>query len=1342
MDKIIDNIKNFLFSNKKRTLITIIALVIVSFGIGYLVFAENDPYENKIVVLPGDVEKSIVDGTVNNDGNMDTCTGANGQCLDGEDNSLKNKVVRNFDSITYSLEFILRLDEETTKKFETENPTVDGRTVNIAVFIPKSSNAYLTSTSSAGQSSSSQQAGEYIYDIYTVTNNQAIGFNNTIVPEKRQFEFTVNNINFRNKGDFKPIIYMYESTAETDTDVSKENFNPTSDEYKKDKTLIDVDPVTVTGVADYTINLFEGSSTRDDNNNRTFTTNIVLGLDNSTPKGIKGKFIPDSVNLKLEMSSDSAHAGFEIIRIDNTDYKKSGNYSSSFMSGDKKLPYLEDMTSDYSNNGNLSFGDNNTISISNIGNLEKEASYFESGNLNIKIVSSKIYQFKAIRADGNYSDSNITLTATDVNNPSRTNTISIKDNFGKYVGNFSSDINLYDNNGGKMAEKPQKSGLASYNLGAEFYINASMDYSDLSGGEALSDFNNYIKIDSEAIKLTTYKDNDNIYDLKVNDKAKDDATVEFIYGKWTTDYFTVDTNACPNLKITELNKDQLMNLYGGPCINFNEKIEVEDNPGVEHGDLDVILVKTHFKTLNPQSKVNLKLRAIIKPEIDLVNQTFQIVSNSVGKYNDKLYYLSDHIVTSDSTNKDDIDIMKDMNNYKKTVYNLSSGKITDHIVANNAISGNTILVSALKVPAPTVESYYDGDAQDSFDEFPIEWKINTKAIKVIKSPYKKAEVYVYLPKYLIFSDAIMGTTPIFPKEVTSDKPEYKEYLFTFETEKIDEDGNVAFSVFTNREFTTPSKIDQIIYVKSNFYIEDNNNIYSDVSSEADRTSSKTIKLHNYSELLTSGNIIEKYIETSKPYNYTVKAYNNQNISSKVALLYVLPYKGDVASDELGSDYDGKLSVKLSKLPDGYKVYYTDKSSSTILSSEISNVDAGWKIWNDYTVDKSNITAVKIVSDNNIEVNNYFASEEGITFTVTPIGNSLGNEYYNRFTVLTMENDQAKRYFNSNSSTVSVYNRRISGFVFEDSDYDGLYSEAYEKVMADIPVELYKLSTTEIDLNASIVDLISDKDVKVKETTTNSRGRYSFRGLEAGYYYAKYKFDCKKYTVTDKGKQSEALSNSETINSNATMLNDKCDSVSDIIELNSNEKLEKQNINLGLAIRKVFGISLKKYITNVTVNSTIGSTSHDYENENKVKIDLKNPKNTSLRVTYKFELENTKYFPGYVGLISENIPGGMTFDPTLAENDGWAEYSGGLYYTKFQNMLIIPGEKYYFSIVLDLNSDSAGNYINVISGSNLSILGDDNTMIDFSEFQTETGSEIINPDQNQQQNTETGENTNE
>ena len=63
---------------------------------------------------------------------------------------------------------------------------------------------------------------------------------------------------------------------------------------------------------------------------------------------------------------------------------------------------------------------------------------------------------------------------------------------------------------------------------------------------------------------------------------------------------------------------------------------------------------------------------------------------------------------------------------------------------------------------------------------------------------------------------------------------------------------------------------------------------------------------------------------------------------------------------------------------------------------------------------------------------------------------------------------------------------------------------------------------------------------------------------------------------------------------------------------------------------------------------------------------------------------------------------MTFNPNLPENSGWEESDGLLYYSNLNKTLIMPGETYHLTIVLDLVTNAGGDYVNFVVANNLQI----------------------------------------
>ncbi len=1331
-----DNMKKFndyIINNRKSIIIFLVILVLMSFIIGYFAFAEDDEYAGKIITN-GSVSE-IIDGTVNNDGNMDTCTD------DGCDNSQNNKIVRNFDSVNYTIDYGAMINEEKTEEIKKQgyNP-ISYRTIYADVFIPSTLNATLSMNSTSGfqyDDNNSSKVGEYIHARYTLGQILATAYDkDNLNRTDNKFTFMINNIDATNGASIKPIILLYDSNADTEIDIDKENFN--LEQYKIGKTEVSISDneiVKVTGSSvlgrDYNVYLSSGSSELLSDGNRSFSAAIVLGLVKDSNRGFKGKIAPTESTFKLDFSTDG-YDSFVIKKPVDESYLYSEKSGFTIKLGNKELPYYSGLTknTDYANTDKLDIDISKNVSITNIVKKELSNSYFLGDNIDIKIVSEHVFRFDAVRSSTNTSDSTITLKAID-GSSNALSTISFDDIKGEYIGGISNKLNIYDNTSSGISSKPQPSGEAVYNYGEAFYISNTINYGNTTGGSNVSDFTNYIKVDNNAFDILDDSD-ENTNMLMVNDKALDtDAfSINYYYGKWNSEYITLSENASSNNKcpsqseLENLTPEELMNLYGGPCITINSNVKksqsIIDTSSDANADykVGIMFIEIKINEIMPNDKIDIKLKAMVKGEQSLANTTHQIVTNSTAVLNDTKYYLST------DGNKNDIDTMVNKDNYNKTTYN---GTLIPHKILNNSIAGETIIVSAVKVPSPIVKTLYNGSEKTAFDEFPIEFEVTTSAIIPSGTKYNKVEVVVYLPKYLRYTTSLLGTKPINP--VIESNSEYSTLKFTFDSEIIassdnnSDDNSVTFKFYADRAFDTPNSVEQEVKVKSNFFIQDKVNenlVYSSISSDESRTTTHKITIYNYGKTLTQAKVDPYLVEISKPYTYNMMAYNNSQNSANMEMLYILPYNGDLSGSNNGSMVSGSFSIRLSsQLPEGYKVYYTESDSKTILGNELEDISIpgsnNWKEWVNYTTNTPNIKAIKIVPSGNIEKQQYFISQDGISVIVTPNNNKIGDEYYNRFVMISSDSSNKSTSFTSSSSlVVSVYNRKISGFVFEDSDYNGLYLQNVENTKSDIPVEIYKIAKADAKKDSNVLEVMSSGDKLVGETTTNAEGVYQFKGLDSGLYYVKYTFDCNKYTTTDKLVVSDDLPNSSSVNSNANMLNDSCAAVSDIIELDNNN-LEVSDVNLGLAIRKVFGVELKKYITQVVVNSNKGTQTYNYDNKNQVKIDIKNLKNTSFRVTYKFELKNSKYFPGYVNYIIESIPDGMTFDPSLSQNDGWVKSGNQLYYTKLSNVLISPGEKYYFSIVLDLSTETAGNYVNIISASDFRILGETVGEVDFSDI---------------------------
>ena len=227
-------------------------------------------------------------------------------------------------------------------------------------------------------------------------------------------------------------------------------------------------------------------------------------------------------------------------------------------------------------------------------------------------------------------------------------------------------------------------------------------------------------------------------------------------------------------------------------------------------------------------------------------------------------------------------------------------------------------------------------------------------------------------------------------------------------------------------------------------------------------------------------------------------------------------------------------------------------------------------------------------------------------------------------------------------------------------------------------------------------------------------------MAAGNYYVRFTYDNDKYNVADFGKISEYIPNSESNNSKALILPNTNKAVTSVITFTedyTDGKNIQRGINMGLTVKKEMAVKLNKFITEVTVSRNGKVTKYDYSDKNlsQVTISVQNPKDTKIQVKYAFSIENTKYFPGYVGLLVDTMPKDMTFNPDLEENKNWAIYDNTLYYNGLSGKLLLPGEKQYFKLTLDLDLKEAGTYRNVITAKDLTIMGKDLPIYDFGKL---------------------------
>lgn len=1304
MNKFTGKIKKIFFDTKRRTIITTIALLLVSFGIGYFVLAEDDVLANQMTITNASV--------VVKDGISDVWDSDNQA---GNDSSNNNKIVRNFDTIEYQVSFKLAYKGT----YNGEHHDSNTRNVEIHFYAPNGFNNQINSNIEGSVSSLDTDVIEG-YKHYVITKRDVTissdASSNTI-----SVYFPV--VYGKNGQKILPKIKIKEATDETALSSISDNLTSSS-------------TVTVSAKENYAIKLYPGTVKKEAGNmNSTIPVGVLIYLPEDSVKGIKGIQVPESINfdMNIKYSQGSGTIDTSTYEISNYDHEKQNvaNLPDSYEKNNAKAGVaIKNANSGYVATAQISYTEikYNTGTI----NLNEGTDLDEN---NVTYISSKVFTVDVSKNDK--SDTKLVFSANDTSGKVNSN-IEIIDNYIPIVGEYQNKIDFIDasnitvNTGDEI--KFTTPGEAIYNYNEEFYIQNTIKYAENQGDTLEKGLTNYIKVDNDFVRLIDATDSTGYYTEMTSSNDKQDNTsfnVSFGIGRWEASYFKLKSDRpsyCPSSVPTD--KNQLMNMYGGPCIEEEtSKFKWENVESIDEIDEqdqnNIIVFKYDFTgEYYPATQTIIRLKGHMVSNTNNVGKTTQVISRGITTdFNNKTYYLSD--TAGKSVSVQDADL-----NYIKSEYDATNKKIIEGTNSPSGKFGNSILVTPFKANINTVEilDSYDSLKNEIYSGItdPLSININTVINKAdADSTITGATLTIYLPTELEIDIQKTDRIPSemnFPVESIDGKT-YNKFVYKYTEDEIkygDYSGSIDnlvlhayidISTLDNTEVTIISTIDASMKTNKTA-VEDYSSAITPIESRTNRTN---IILRNTKVIGTLGKVSPTYFDRNSIMTYNMRAANLSGSNTNLTLLKILPYNGDGLSE--GSSYKGSISLKLNEmLPSGYQIYYSKANPNTIISNELNSSSLnGWVLWANYTSNISDITAIKITGPS-IANGQYFASKSGINISMQTAENDEGDEYYNNFYMLqvgkikcdneveggcTQTSDNSVTPYASNISYSSVYNRSISGYVFEDYDYDGFYSNS-ENRLSNIPIEVYKVSSTNIENKKDPLSVISENDELIAEATTNKNGSYKIKGLAQGNYYVKYTFDCDKYTVTEKNKQNLTSVNTSDIDSDASMVANTCTAVSNILTLN-NENIEQNHIDLGLRIRQNFDVTIKKYITNVTVNSTKGTESHDYNNETKVKIDVKNLKNTSFRVTYKFVIENSKYFPGTIGQIIESIPEGMTFDPSLPENDGWYKSGDYLYYMDYAKTYILPDEKYYMTVVLDLKTDNGGDYLNVIAAQDLKIM---------------------------------------
>ncbi len=282
--------------------------------------------------------------------------------------------------------------------------------------------------------------------------------------------------------------------------------------------------------------------------------------------------------------------------------------------------------------------------------------------------------------------------------------------------------------------------------------------------------------------------------------------------------------------------------------------------------------------------------------------------------------------------------------------------------------------------------------------------------------------------------------------------------------------------------------------------------------------------------------------------------------------------------------------------------------------------------------------------------------------------------------------------NANYSNSINRTYKVSGYVWNDKNRDGVRDSGEQPISSEVEVKLIESNTGTIK----------------KTVKPNGEGLYELSGVENGTYFVLYDYDTIKYGITTYHKAGI----SDEVNSDAmpTTLTQEGKmrkaAVSDKITVNNGSVT---NIDLGIFEADKFDMALEMGITKVTMQGPNGTTTHNYDGSKLVKEDLaaKYLAGTTVLVEYEIKITNKGDLAGYAKKIADYIPADMKFNSTYGNNSDWYSTTDGsvLYTTKFENREFAPGESETIKLVLlkemtDENTGLVNNNAEIIEDYNI------------------------------------------
>lgn len=1216
----------------------------------------------------------------------------------GNDSNASNRLVRSFDTIKYNLEFDI--------KSKTEGNDYDSRIVNVEVVLSEDEAKYVT------------------FDPYSLPGETThlYTFDGMDTFESVQKSITLYVLGAPNKMEIKPKFNIKESTDEdaaislgyissnqsnysyengTYTQSSNiKNYLPTVVSSTDGRILVDIEPAT----ADSQKAKYQGK------NGRFITYVAGVYLEADANKGLKGKTMPTG---NITFNANVTHSGSNGVVQDSSwnrlySMEKVGDIEPVVVA----LPY----STNSSNRSQKEVENPGTMNITG-----------ENGNLNVTISDYNIkYNFATLNADdsevvnrgyiGTYAftifsprvtadgrgDINDTLTISNLSATSTSGSALVSENASRTLVNSyykSEDYNLTTDfvtleNEESLSNELSSNTVGSLSKGESFIYRTVFSHNETSSSEGLKEV---IKVNPNAFRVMPFSDKKNIIieakcgEEKCSNIDESSFEVKYVSGKFTSENYSLKeidtrtseevksdiTNSCSSINVSNLSADQIMNLYGGPCLKANDNIEnnysniidAVDENGKEVPITKVIVQTKEGVILPDEVEITVKVKLRVRNVQD-ITRTYQATTvASTSDYDSVLRYYSP-LAPDQITNPDNYIVasINGNNTQRQTLESYGASLRIANFTAKQEISvlnknkDGSMKVNYNAVDNETITFNIKTDIGDMNEQVGADDVWYMKSIRI----------HVAIPEDLIYiSDSDL-------ERYLSNKIDLGGItilLYDIPYAKTNfEVPDIRFKAKLNPKFKGSGKT---IRVSSNV---DAININNEVDTSMFGVNNAMLELFATGinnviveeQIGSQGTIVEKNTE----FSYKLRAYNNSESNvSDYSIVDILPSSGDY----LGSKFNGDYKVKV-VLPEslGSARILCSKQKYASIVNEIKNSKNEWEECSNTEDYLEGITAIRV--DNiSINMNEY---TDFIEVFIKPSNNTYSDVYYNSF----IGGSETLSTTKSNTIGVNVVSRTIKGKVFIDANEDGV-KDNNEIGVSSVPVTLYKLD--------------NDSSTKIFETTTDKDGNYIFKDLDIGRYYIDLNYNSSIYDLS-----LRYATENQATDSDAYIVNEK-DGLARISNKRTPDdpygiRLTKTDINIdnmdmGLISKKSFSFDMKKYITRIDLayNGSINTT--NYNNLSKVSISVKNSLNATAKVYYGISVTNNGTRPGYVKEIQEDIPKGLMFDSSYEENKGWIEVNGTLKYTDLSDIIIEPGETKYLQIVLSMPSrQEAGSFLNTVS----------------------------------------------